>query len=501
MSVFNFYYDETEHSRKVNYKTVSAENYYDNFVTMIVGWPVENEAILQRYADFETKYEDRKDRNGEIKSTMLQQKRFKHGFASLNKQNVHFVEDFLSLFDENIHIYFSISSKIEYLVRQLFQGYRNSLFVDADAMKYSITKALVLYRPKEIIQSLYESPDIFLEKLKAFFRDRIERNRRNLELKKKETDAFDEILQVLNDISDIPELAWDYHMPFDGFKKYLEEKDIRNYTLIIDKEGSEKEDSKTLRAARESGLLNASEDNSTKHPGLRMADMLAGILSKIMKSLHDSMRYKSVDEGTQKKILDQKWFDLDEGQLSLYKKLYRLICELQPAWYKSFSGIYSDDLVLFVALLNFMNHFESADEIQSDIDKQGEYFNAFACEQLAKVFEQRKNKMPIESIIPLEKEYYFDQRGGKLFFDSRKQPQLPLHEGSQIYHVLSVGIKQDLVPIVTVEKNGDAECFRLPNELSDWARTVISMAMIGENPFPADVIFSSKYDQYYADIL
>ena len=49
MSVFNFYYDETEHSRKINYKTVSAENYYDNFVTMIVGWPVENKAILQRY--------------------------------------------------------------------------------------------------------------------------------------------------------------------------------------------------------------------------------------------------------------------------------------------------------------------------------------------------------------------------------------------------------------------------------------------------------------------
>lgn len=67
--------------------------------------------------------------------------------------------------------------------------------------------------------------------------------------------------------------------------------------------------------------------------------------------------------------------------------------------------------------------------------------------------------------------------------------------------MLSVGINQDLVPIVTVEKDGDAECFRLPNELSDWARTVISMAMIGENPFPADVIFSSKYDRYYADIL
>ena len=33
-----FFYDETEHSRKINYETVTANNYYDNFITGIVGW-------------------------------------------------------------------------------------------------------------------------------------------------------------------------------------------------------------------------------------------------------------------------------------------------------------------------------------------------------------------------------------------------------------------------------------------------------------------------------
>ena len=145
MSKYNFYYDESEHSRKINYKTVSASNYYDNFVTMIVGWSAGKDDILQRYADFESKYADRKDRNGEIKSTMFQQKQFKYGFASLNKQNAQSISDFLSLFDKDVHIYFSVSSKIEYLVLQVFQGYKNSFLVDTDLMKYSITKALVLY--------------------------------------------------------------------------------------------------------------------------------------------------------------------------------------------------------------------------------------------------------------------------------------------------------------------------------------------------------------------
>ena len=424
MSKYNFYYDESEHSRKINYKTVSASNYYDNFVTMIVGWSAEKNDILQQHAAFETRYADRKDRNGEIKSTMFPQKQFKYGFASLNKQNTQFLNDFLSLFDEDIHIYFSVSSKIEYLVLQLFQGYRNSFLIDADLM-----------------------------------------------------------------------------MSFDGFNKYLQEKDIQNYSLIIDKEGESKEESKTLKSAREIGLNNSDEANSTNHPGFRMADMMAGIISKLLKGLCDSLRYQSLDESINKKILDVGWFCLNEFQLELYKKLYRLICEWQPAWYKSYSGIYSDDLVVFNALLNFLNHFESVEQLRANIDMQGEQFNAFACGQLARYFDQRRCKLPIEPVIPFDEESYLNERGGKVYFDSRKQRLLPLHEGSQIFDVLSVGVDRKFTPTVTILKDGESECFRLPNELSEWACSVIGMAAMGMNLFPAKVIFSNVNERYYADIL
>ena len=468
---------------------------------MIVGWSAEKDDILQRYAAFETKYADRKDRNGEIKSTMFQQKQFKHGVASLNKQNAQFINDFLSLFDEDIHIYFSVSSKIEYLILQIFQGYRNSFFVDADLMKYSITKALVIYRPQEIIKCLYGSPEDFFEELKKFFRYRIEYNENNLELKKAESMAFQEILLVLDEISDAPKLDWDYHMPFDGFNKYLQEKDIQNYSLIIDKEGESEEESKTLKSAREIGLDNSDEADSTEHPGIRIADMMAGIISKLLKGLCDSLRYQSLDEGINKKILDVGWFSLSEAQLELYKKLYRLICEWQPAWYKSYSGIYSDDLVVFNALLNFMNHFESVEQIRADIDMQGEYFNAFACEQLARYFDQRRCKLPVEPVIPFDEESYLNQRGGKVYFDSRKQLLLPLHEGSQTFDVLSVGINRELIPMVTILKDGETVCFRLPVELSDWASGVVGMANMGINRFPAKVTFSNVNGDYNAVIL
>lgn len=501
MSKYNFYYDESEHSRKINYKTVSAPNYYDNFVTMIVGWSAEKDDILQRHIDFETKYADRKDRNGEIKSTMLQQKQFKYGFASLNKQNAQFVDDFLSLFDKDIHVYFSVSSKIEYLVLQVFRGYRNSILIDADLMKYSITKALVVYRPQEIIKCIYESPENFLEKLKKFFQERIECNKNNPKLKQNETDAFQQVLFILNGISDTLEIDWDYHMSFDGFKKYLAEKDISNYNLIIDKEGNDEEKSRTLKAAREIGLDNSDEADSTKCPGLRIADMMAGIISKLLKGLYDSLRYRSLDESSKKKSLDRNWFCVNEVQLGLYKKLYRIICEWHPAWYKSYSGIYSDDLVVFNALLNSMNHFDSVEQIQTNLDRQGEYFNSHACEQLAKYFNQRSCKLPIEPVVPFDKESYLSQSGEKVYFDSRKQLLLPLHEGSQTFNVLSVGMDQKFTPTITILKDDISECFQLPNELSEWAYSVIGMAATGMDLFPAKVVFSKINERYYADIL
>ena len=71
-----FFYDETEHSRKINYKTVTANNYCDNFMTGIVGWRAEeNDCVSDRYLAFESKYAYRK-KDGELKSQTMKTKDF-----------------------------------------------------------------------------------------------------------------------------------------------------------------------------------------------------------------------------------------------------------------------------------------------------------------------------------------------------------------------------------------------------------------------------------------
>lgn len=312
MGNYNFYYDESEHSRKINHKTITADNYYDNFIAVVVGWNSENEAdLLRRYVAFEEKYQHRQSK-GELKSTTIKQSQLKSGFASLNHDNICLLEDFLALFDDKTLIYYAVISKMEYIIRQLFEDYKNSLFVDMDAMKYSITKALVLYQPTEIIEGLYENTDELVALLKIFFKAKIEKDKANESLKQKEIEQFSQILMLLDEVSTIRTIDWNYDISFVGFKKYLAEKAIGNYSLIIDKEG---ENGNTAKAAERVGLRTIAEADSLNSFGIRMADMLAGVISKLLKALHNALQYTLPEEKVHKKILDKSWFMINERRL------------------------------------------------------------------------------------------------------------------------------------------------------------------------------------------
>lgn len=499
MAHYRFYYDESEHSRKINLNTVSAKNYYDNFIAVIVGWKVESEkSVFEKYTAFEEKYADRKSKE-ELKSQTLKQNQFESGFASMNKSNVYFLTDFLSLFDSDIAVYFAAISKIEFIISQLFDGYKNSFVCDMDAMRYSIVKAILIYQPKEIIEGVFENTGELLAILKAFFEDRIQQNKVNLSLKQSETGTFEEILRVLYDIQDVNTIEWDYNIAFWGFKQYLKERAIDDFMLTIDKEG---ESSSTLNAAKQVGFSTAIEVDSKHSIGVRISDMLAGLLSKLLKALHNSLRYNSSDEQLQKKILGKEWFLLSQEQLELYKKLYIIVCKLNNAWYKTFSGKYSDDLITLIALLNYMNHFSTVAEIRKqNVNIQGEFFNSYLCECLADYFAHMRNKLPVEQISSDAKDHFFNQRGAKVYSDTRRQPLLKLTNGRCKCIVLSIGFSSEGIPLATIAELERAYCYRLPNDLSEWAMSVVGLANMGTNLFPAEVVFTEHNGIFYADVL
>lgn len=498
MSQYHFYYDESEHSRKINLNTVTSDNYYDNFIAAFVGWRSENEnLIFKNYVEFEEKYNDRKSK-GELKSQTLKQKYFDSGFASMNKDNICFIDDFLSLFDGNISVYFAVISKIEFIISQIFDGYKNSFMYDMDAMRYSIIKAILLYRPKEIIEGVFENTGELIDALKVFFEDRIKQNKSDLALKEIENNTFGEILEVLDDICDINTINWDYNIAFLGFKQYLTDRQIKDPKLIIDKEGN----SNTLNAAKHVGFNTAVEMDSKHSVGVRISDMLAGLISKLLKSLHNSLRYDSSNEKPEKKILNGNWFSLSQEQLELYKKLYNIICESNNDLYKKCLSKYSDDLIVFIALLNYMNQFSSEEELKkTNTDIHGEYFNAYACEYLKEYFLYMRNKLPINTILSDEKDYFLNKRNAKVFFDIQRQPLLKLQNGSYKCHVLSIGFSKEWIPLITIEEDEGNYCYRLPSVLSEWAMSIVGFANMGTNPLPADFVFTKDNDKICVEIL
>ena len=261
-------------------------------------------------------------------------------------------------------------------------------------MKYSVIKAINVYRPQKLIEAIYKEPHIFVGELRVFLEERIDMNRANIQLKQHENIAFKQILILLDDVKVPESFDWSYFAPFNGFKKLLTEMRIDDYKLQIDREGDV---SHTLNAARLVGLQNVTEEDSKDYVGIRMADMLGGLISRLMQSLRSALSGEYKGENFKKILLETGWFVLDQRQLELYKKLHKIICVDNHYWYKSYSGNYSDDLVLFVALLQYMNHFESAEQIRNEkIELLPEHFNAFACEHLL----ERYRAMGKTSTVP-----------------------------------------------------------------------------------------------------
>jgi hypothetical protein len=303
---------------------------------------------------------------------------------------------------------------------------------------------------------------------------------------------------LLDDVSTIKTIDWNYDISFDGFKKYLAERSIENYSLTIDKEG---ENGNTAKAAERVCLTTVAEADSLTSCGIRMADMLAGLISKLLKALHNALRYTSEEEQVSKKILNSSWFVISEQQLALYKKLHNVAVDLNKSWYKAFSGIYSDDLTVLIAFLNFMSHFESVEAIKSDISMQGEYFNAYACESLSDYYQRVFHKLPIDTVGKTSMDYFLNQRGAKVYYDINNQPLLEITKDQIVCDVLAVGCSHEMIPLITIAEAGNVKCYRLPIELSEWAMTLVGFADMGENLFPSKVMFTKTKNGLYADIL
>lgn len=378
---YNFYYDETEHSRSLGLRTIVADEFYDGFVTAIVGWDERDEKDLEaRYVAFEERY--RSPGASELKSTSLNKRQFRYGFHSLGKANVRMLADFFELFDANKLVYYSFSSKVEILIYRLFSQCRGMPGACNELLQYSLAKLVVQYKPRKVVEAFYGNPSDLIEAVRDFLSDRIERNAVSPVLKGSEIVQCTAIMAVLDRAMPLDNSKWEYKLPFAGFARYLDEHpEIVDFDLAIDRE------ERTAEAAKELGFSNVRQVDSVDCFGVRVADMLAGIVGKMLKGIREELTYHSPEEEVEKRLFDKKWFEIDDSRLNLYKKLRRILIQTDRCWYKAYGTTYSDDLIVLIALLNYFSNFNNSEELREKACQHAEAFNTCCCMNLQQFFE------------------------------------------------------------------------------------------------------------------
>lgn len=509
---YEYYFDESEHSRKINEKTVNGLNYHDNYIGSFLEVDTEQVSnFAQLYEEFEEKYKDRKRKNKlksvlekrdvlELKSDTISTKQIKFGFSSCNDNNIEFISDLLEIVDTN-KIFISLSSKLEYVVRQLLSSYDIEEGIIEEALIYSVVKSLLQYKPKKVLEAIETKSDSILEVIIEFYIERIKRNQKNRKLKNSEIAAFEQILYVLNKINSSVNIDWDYSLTFVDFYKYLKFNNINDYWLYLDSEGV----GKTLKGAQKVGLLNSSERDSLSSEGIRCADMFAGLIGKMIKAIEKDLNKFSYDEKLERKVISSEFFKLRKNEFNLYLQLNKLLVdgtiEIQDNCY------YRDYYLMLIHLIEYITSFKNYSD-----------FDALSYKQHTKNFDERMllilheqfqqmniqaPSLPVVEILEKNDESFIGQYGETIYKDTSKHDVLPVEKDGSIYHVINVGINHESnIATMTVKEEGAKyTVYKLPEGAKSWVYGNIGFSSYGMNLFPSDVMVNEINDSIYFEFI
>ena len=108
--------------------------------------------------------------------------------------------------------------------------------------------------------------------------------------------------------------------------------------------------------------MNSLEIDSTNNFGVRLADFVAGTISRFIISIANEINYSSINDSMNLKLLSNMWFDLNKETFVCYKILKKVFVDLNKSWFKFNYSHYTDHFLYFVTLLNYFdkyNDFES----------------------------------------------------------------------------------------------------------------------------------------------
>lgn len=385
-----FFFDESFHSRKINKKTIEDKEFFDNYVMTGIGClkrDLHKNEIL--YAQFEEKFKKlfSINENDELKSKIVKKKQYKYGIKSFNKRSLELYKDFWKLMNQSDYIYYICAiSKLEYILTQF--NYNIWRVRDYSSFVYSIVKAVNVYRPKEVLKALFEENDLLLGELVKFLRRKISENENN-PIKVHENISFKECITILEEINGKNiNLKWKYNNIFIGFKKFVNELELNNVRIVIDKEGNP--NNNTANACKKEGFKNVIETDSKKNITLRCTDLMCGFISKMMRSIYEDTKTTDDEEYRERKILNKNWFEINEEQFLLYKDIAKYFKKYSKYYWCTYISVYFDSFFQFIDLIYYFDMFENFEKFSSmDSNNHRERYNEFIINHIYEKFKER----------------------------------------------------------------------------------------------------------------
>lgn len=406
MDLYTFYFDESFHDRKILLNdegklNVLREDALENYVGVF--WGCKN-AELNVNTKFLQRFEQRqKARFGlsdqqELKSTVISKKNYLYGIHSFNKNTMSFYKELFEVMDVvNPILQINTISKVEYFLRKLFEYTILPDETDINAFFYSITKILIFYHNKELLQALYSANDkrttqsfyeLLIVNLNYILKaiDTIPR-------KVKEKEIIKKLISILSEtkivIKEKKKYNFAYFINFDGLNNLLEELhiDIGTVKLVIDQEEH------TYLNALNYSFTEVLQADSAQNIQIRLCDWISGFIGQMMYGIfHDkTMREDSVkdirkireNDIERKHLLSKEWFDLSEDQFKLYRNIYEVLIVPHQYYWTNMTLSYGDAASYFYSLIRYVSSYEDYEKFKKiSFEMHTEYYNACCCEDL-----------------------------------------------------------------------------------------------------------------------
>ncbi|MEK4159370.1 MULTISPECIES: hypothetical protein [Paenibacillus] len=338
--------------------------------------------IEDKYKILEAKYMSSRNfpDDRELKGKDILNKNFNYGIASLKNRELDFYSSLFDLLLENEvdNLLFSIN-KMSLIVDNRLTSWildieEKGYIPSARTLKYSFVKYLEIEASERVIQSIFDSNMANREVLTEIQKHMVAFVEKNKHIKRMEIQIhnYREIIKVIRKtkhlIKDTPfeEGSFDWSKVSFDIDLWITEMSLANKfnmqstELILD-EGIPIGPFKKLSFPS----IKENED-STTHVGLRISDVLVVIAGKYMSKLANDLRYDKNNPEI-KKRLPNDWFQLDEKQFDLLKKMNTYFFP-NDSTYCFVVDTYFDNALQFETYFRYISSYESFHDYNKQIE-------------------------------------------------------------------------------------------------------------------------------------